>query len=139
MIFVKNITQYSVSSTVSPTVPSDTTPDVILSHSKTFCEDYKTHKRLTREEWSLVLKINKKTLQRWEENIIMKVPTLAFIYCQNFNKKKKQGLDDYQRYILIIILALKKTQKLTNEQVRQFLANNWLKLTRENFNKQEKK
>ncbi|NES86096.1 MAG: hypothetical protein F6K10_34585 [Moorea sp. SIO2B7] len=69
----------------------------------------------------------------------MKVPTLAFIYCQNLNKKKKQGLDDYQRYILIIILALKKTQKLTNEQVRQFLANNWLKLTRENFNKQEKK
>jgi hypothetical protein len=75
---------------------------------------------LSRENWGKQLGINRKTFRRWETFIISK----CFITVEYWRDRKgKKGLDEYQRFVLLIIY-FKKTIGVaqTNKQVIDYFS-----------------
>ncbi|MBW4598971.1 MAG: hypothetical protein KME29_04985 [Calothrix sp. FI2-JRJ7] len=86
----------------------------------------------SREEWALVLGRDRTSIWRWESGIIR----LVFPILKEYQKSK--FLDNYQRFILAIIHALKKGwcdgKKRDNQETKDWLKKQAPNLTREKFN-----
>lgn len=99
---------------------------------------------LTREAWATVLGISRKTLRRWEEEIIkQRAPVKVYFYQGRGSSK---GYDAYQRFLTLVIYQVKQTRpdgvrKATNKDVIDFFnqsyngASVWRILGRDNFNR----
>ncbi len=74
---------------------------------------------VSREDWGRQLRITRKTLHRWEVSIISKC-AIAVEYWRG--RKDKKGLDEYQRFVLLVIY-FKKTIGVaqTNKQIVDYL------------------
>jgi hypothetical protein len=95
-----------------------------------------TNELMSKEQWGFVLGVSRKTLQRWELQIIR--------VCNNYQSRYYGGilpgsanfkgcmLDGYRKFLLFLIAQLKKNRK-TNKQVIDYLNDNEDTLTRRNF------
>lgn len=83
---------------------------------------------LTKTEWGKCLGITRRTIFRWEQEIIK----LVFIIFKEYKKPKRNYLDNYQRFILLVIFA-KKQERLKDIEIKSWLRQNGQQLSRENF------
>ncbi|MBD2492612.1 hypothetical protein [Aulosira sp. FACHB-615] len=91
---------------------------------------------LTRQEWANVIGINRKTILRWETEIIQSVPPVKAQYFPPDRSIRAQYLDNYQRFLLACILVAKgglEKRSRSYDSVIKFLKINFNNLKRENF------
>jgi hypothetical protein len=141
VIQVKDITRYTVVSYVS----KNSDNKLVLSQLKEFSELNQEPTFVTRDYWANKLQINRKTIQRWELEIINSKPKFAYLYYDGNKRKSKSKLDLYQRFFLSLIYSLKEGLVtgfvMTNQDVISYLEAKegnkprWMGLTRQEFQK----
>lgn len=141
MILVKNVTLYAFPQDV--TKKSDKT--ALLSQLKSFSELKDEPQLVTRENWANQLNVNRKTIKRWEDEIIASKPKFAYLYYDGNKLKGRNKIDLYQRFFLSLICSLKKGLAtgfvMTNQEVIDYLEAKegdrprWMGLTRQKFQK----
>ena len=129
VVQVKTVTPYSVASSVAKS--QDTV--AWLSHLKEFSQVENQRIFVTRDFWANQLNIDRKTIQRWEENIINKLFVLSY-----YQQERKSRLDNYQRFILSIIWVLKVQRGMTYDQIIQYMVSPqgnpfWMSIRRSEF------
>jgi hypothetical protein len=77
-----------------------------------------SHGIVSREAWGVRLRISRRTIYRWEICVIKKC-FIKFPYWDG--RKGKEGLDEYQRFVLLLIY-FKKTIGITqsNKEVIEY-------------------
>jgi hypothetical protein len=85
---------------------------------------------ISKKEWASVLGVDRKSLQRWESQIILVCDSYRGRYF--YGESRGCMLDGYRKFLLSLIAELKKLKK-NNEQVVQYLNQNEAILTRRNF------
>ncbi|ALF52214.1 hypothetical protein ACX27_04080 [Nostoc piscinale CENA21] len=91
---------------------------------------------LTRQEWGKLIGINRKTIARWETEIIQQVPPVKAQYFPLDRSIRAHYLDNYQRFLIACILVAKgglERRSRSYESVIKFLKVNFSDLKRENF------
>jgi hypothetical protein len=86
---------------------------------------------VNRDKLSNLLGISRKTVYRWEREILAKVHPLKtdyFLYCPRII-----NLSNYQRFILCLIFCLKYRKNYENKDVITYLRKNFGKLRRGQF------
>lgn len=83
---------------------------------------------LSKVEWAKCLGINRRTLFRWEVQIIRKV----FLILKEYKRPRQKYLDSYQRFILLVIW-FKKSKQIKDPELKFWLKENAQNLRRENF------
>ena len=85
---------------------------------------------LGKEEWAKCLGVHRRTLYRWEAQLIR----LNFALLKEYKVPGQRHLDNYQRFILLLI-ASKKQSGIKDPQLKSWLKENLPYLTREEFKK----
>lgn len=90
---------------------------------------------LTRKEFASLLGISRKTLFRWERNIVFKVSPVSTAYLSGLTPRSLY-LDNFQRFVLSLIFCLRNSSSFgySTEDVIRFLRLNFMQLKREQFN-----
>lgn len=101
---VKIITRTTVASTVA----FHSSTALVLSQLKEFARLGDDRLFATRRFWAKELLVDRRTLQRWEDEIINSSPKLAYLFYDGKSRVGKQGLDFYQRFFFALIRALKE-------------------------------
>lgn len=83
---------------------------------------------LSKSEWAKYLGVTRRTLFRWEVQIIKYV----FLILKEYKIPNQKYLDNYQRFILLII-SCKKFQKVKDKELKTWLKTNSTNLRREDF------
>ena len=86
----------------------------------------------TRRNWAACLGVSRVTIWRWESEIIK----MVWVILQDYQCDRTH-LDNYQRFILTTIYALKQGfvlgYKANNEKVKEYLKKQQTQLTRQQF------
>jgi hypothetical protein len=132
VITIKNVTQYT-QYTVGDIVSFPDSHGSLLSQLKSFSQMNFQRIYTTRFFWAKELNVSEKTIQRWETEIIDNLFLLGYK-----QPKRKNLLDDYQRFILSLIWVLKTQRKMTYQQIIEFMKSPhgqpfWLSVTRNAF------
>lgn len=141
MSTVKNVTQY----TVALGVANPYSPDSLLSQLKEFSRLDNSRIFVTRRFWAKELGIDRKTIQRWEDELINE--GLWFLGEDYWKGGHRKMLDCYQRFIISLIYSMKNgihpfVEQMTHKRIVEYMCSPkgnpfWLGITREEFNKIE--
>jgi hypothetical protein len=90
---------------------------------------------LTRDQWADHLGVSRVTVFTWEKDIVTDIPFLEADYYQR--QKRGRYLDNYQRFILALILFAKSSEhplsRSSNKSVKTFIRLNFNVLKRKIF------
>lgn len=90
---------------------------------------------MSKDKWSFAIGVCKRTLQRWEKDIVNN-SVLKYLYHQTSNVSK--ALDGYKRLILLAIYQLKNglidNKRHSNKSAVKWIEENRLNLMRLKFN-----
>lgn len=83
---------------------------------------------LNKTEWAKCLGVTRRTLFRWETELVKYV----FLILKEYKIPNQKYLDNYQRFILLII-SCKKNQGVKDKELKTWLKSNSSKLRRVDF------